>query len=54
MRTRIRHCNSDERAEFRYTNLPGAKYEEEKDPEEAVIEIRSAGILQLQRGNEHR
>ena len=54
MRTGIRHCNRDERAEFTFTNLPDAEYEEEKDPEEAVIETRSAGILQMQRGNEHR
>ena len=54
MRTGIRHCNSDERAEFTYTNLPGAMYEEEKDLEEAVLETSSAGILHLQRGNEHR
>jgi hypothetical protein len=54
MRTGIRHCNRDERSEFTFTNLPDAAYEEEKDPEEAVIETRSAGILLMQRGNEHR
>jgi hypothetical protein len=50
MRTGIRHCNIYERSEFTFTNLPDAEYEEEKDPEEAVIETRSAEILQVQRG----
>ena len=54
VRTGIRHCNRDERAEFTFNNLPDAKYEEEKGPKEAVLETRSAGILQMQRGNEHR
>ena len=44
VRTGIRHCNRDEIAEFTFTNLPDAEYEEEKDPEEAVLETRSAGI----------
>ena len=54
MRSGIRHCKRDERAEFTFTNLPDAEYEEEKDPQEAVLETRSAGILQMQRVNEHR
>ena len=54
MSTGIRHCNRDEIAEFTFTNLPVAEYEEEKDPEEAILETRSAGILQMQQGNEHR
>lgn len=47
MRTGIRHYNKDERAEFSFTNLSGAEYEEEKDSEEAVLETRCAGILQM-------